>query len=159
MRQALPASRSSRSSPSSTPTRGRACRPARRPERLQRLGANELSERPRPGLLSLLWQQFDNYLVIILVIAAVISAALGEYVDSIAILVIVVLNAVVGVVQESKAEQALAASRRCRRPMRRCCATVATSRCPAASWWSGTWSGSRRATTCRPTSGWSSATT
>ena len=85
-------------------------------ERLQRLGANELSERPRPGLLSLLWQQFDNYLVIILVIAAVISAALGEYVDSIAILVIVVLNAVVGVVQESKAEQALAALKKMSAP-------------------------------------------
>ncbi|MBE0627940.1 MAG: calcium-translocating P-type ATPase, SERCA-type [Burkholderiales bacterium] len=78
-------------------------------DRLAKLGANELTERPRPGFLALLWDQFNNYLVIILILAALISLALGEYVDSIAIMFIVVLNAVVGVIQESKAEQALAA--------------------------------------------------
>ena len=78
-------------------------------ERLAKLGANELSERPRPGFLALLWDQFNNYLVIILIIAAGVSLSLGEVVDSIAILVIVVLNSVVGVIQEAKAEQALAA--------------------------------------------------
>jgi Ca2+-transporting ATPase len=77
--------------------------------RLAKFGANELTERPRPGFLALLWDQFNNYLVIILIIAALVSLALGEYVDSIAIMFIVVLNAVVGVIQESKAEQALAA--------------------------------------------------
>ena len=85
-------------------------------ERLEKHGANELTERPRPGFLSLLWEQFNNYLVIILVIAAVVSLALGEYVDSIAIMVIVVLNAVVGVIQESKAEQALAALKKMAAP-------------------------------------------
>jgi len=78
-------------------------------ERIEKFGANELSERPRPGFLALLWDQFNNYLVIILIIAAGVSLSLGEVVDSIAILVIVVLNSVVGVIQESKAEQALAA--------------------------------------------------
>ncbi|MEI6680824.1 MAG: HAD-IC family P-type ATPase, partial [Mariniphaga sp.] len=78
-------------------------------ERLIKYGANELTERARPGFLSLLWDQFKNFLVIILIIAAVVSLALGEYVDSVAILFIVLLNAVVGVIQESKAEQALAA--------------------------------------------------
>jgi len=78
-------------------------------DRLRRLGANELSERPRPGFFALLWRQFDNYLVLILVVAALVSLGLGEYVDSVAILFIVALNAVVGVVQESRAEQALAA--------------------------------------------------
>ena len=85
-------------------------------ERLHRLGGNELTERPRPGFLALLWDQFNNYLVIILIIAAVISLALGEWVDSIAIMCIVVLNAVVGVIQESKAEQALAALRKMAAP-------------------------------------------
>jgi P-type Ca2+ transporter type 2C len=85
-------------------------------ERLQKYGANELTERPRPGLLALLWDQFNNYLVIILIIAAVISFALGEWVDSIAIMCIVVLNAVVGVIQESKAEQALAALKKMAAP-------------------------------------------
>ena len=77
--------------------------------RVSRARANELSERPRPGFIRLLWDQFNNYLVIILIVAAVISFALGEWVDSIAIFVIVALNAIVGVIQESKAEQALAA--------------------------------------------------
>jgi Ca2+-transporting ATPase len=85
-------------------------------ERLGRLGANELAERPRPGFLALLRDQFNNYLVIILIIAAVISLALGEWVDSIAIMCIVVLNAVVGVIQESKAEQALAALKKMAAP-------------------------------------------
>src|ERR671922_795243 len=78
-------------------------------ERLQKLGPNELTEKPRPGFLALLWDQFNNYLVIILIIAALIALALGEWVDSVAIMCIVVLNAIVGVIQESKAEQALAA--------------------------------------------------
>ena len=84
--------------------------------RLAAQGANELSERPRPGFLALLWDQFNNYLVIILVIAAVVSLLLGEWVDSVAIMVIVVLNAIVGVVQESKAEQALAALKKMAAP-------------------------------------------
>ena len=85
-------------------------------DRLAKHGANELSERPRPGFWSLLWDQFNNYLVIILVIAAIVSLLLGEWVDSIAIMVIVVLNAVVGVIQESKAEQALAALKKMAAP-------------------------------------------
>ncbi|HET9578940.1 MAG TPA: HAD-IC family P-type ATPase [Usitatibacter sp.] len=85
-------------------------------ERLAKFGANELTEKPRPGFLSLLWQQFNNYLVIILIIAALVSLALGEWVDSIAIMFIVVLNAIVGVVQESKAEQALAALKKMSAP-------------------------------------------
>ena len=85
-------------------------------QRMHQLGANELTEKPRPGFLALLWDQFNNYLVIILIIAAVISLALGEWVDSIAIMCIVVLNAVVGVIQESKAEQALAALKKMAAP-------------------------------------------
>jgi Ca2+-transporting ATPase len=85
-------------------------------DRLQRFGANELTEKPRPGFLALLWDQFNNYLVIILIIAAVIAALLGEYVDAVAIMCIVVLNAVIGVVQESKAEQALAALKKMAAP-------------------------------------------
>ena len=85
-------------------------------ERLGKFGPNELTEHPRPGFFALLWDQFNNYLVIILIIAALISLALGEYVDSVAIMFIVVLNAVVGVIQESKAEQALAALKKMSAP-------------------------------------------
>jgi len=85
-------------------------------ERLKTSGYNELTERPRPGFLSMLLAQFNNFLVIILIIAAVVSVLLGEWIDAAAIMVIVVLNAVVGVIQESKAEQALAALRKLATP-------------------------------------------
>ncbi len=84
--------------------------------RLQKHGPNELTERPREGFLKMLLDQFNNFLVIILIIAAVVSLLLGEIVDATAIMVIVVLNAIVGVVQESKAEQALAALKKMSAP-------------------------------------------
>ena len=87
--------------------RGLSAAEARR--RLDSGGYNELKDRPRPGFMALLWDQFNNFLIIILIVAALISLALGEYVDSAAIVLIVILNAVIGVVQESKAEQALEA--------------------------------------------------
>ncbi|MFC1879277.1 calcium-translocating P-type ATPase, SERCA-type [Chloroflexota bacterium] len=85
-------------------------------ERLEQQGPNELVERPRPGFLKMLLDQFNNSLVIILIVAAVISLILGEIVDASAIMAIVVLNAILGVVQESKAEQALAALKKMAAP-------------------------------------------
>jgi len=77
--------------------------------RLARYGANELAERPRPGFWQLLLGQFNNFLIIILIVSAAVSFLLGEMVEAGAIMAIVILNAVLGVVQESKAEEALAA--------------------------------------------------
>ncbi len=85
-------------------------------ERLNRFGPNELTEKPRPGFLKMLLSQFNNFLVIILIVAAVVSLLLGEIVDALAIMIIVVLNAVVGVIQESKAEAALAALKKMAAP-------------------------------------------
>jgi len=85
-------------------------------KRIKKNGQNELAERPRPGFLNLLLNQFNNFLVIILLLAALVSLLLGEYVDAIAIMFIVVINAVVGVIQESKAEQSLAALRKMTAP-------------------------------------------
>jgi Ca2+-transporting ATPase len=85
-------------------------------ERLAQFGPNELKEKPRAGFLRLLAGQFNNFLIIILIVAAAISFALGEEVDAAAILAIVILNAVLGVVQESRAEQALAALRKMAAP-------------------------------------------
>ena len=78
-------------------------------QRLVEVGHNELQERPRPGFWSMLLSQFDNFVVIILIVASLISLLLGDYIEAGAILAIVILNAVLGVVQESKAEEALAA--------------------------------------------------
>jgi Ca2+-transporting ATPase len=86
-------------------------------ERRQReTGPNELIEKPRPSFLSLLLGQFKDFLVLILIAAAVVSIALGEWLDAAAIIVLVILNAVIGVVQESRAEEALAALRRMAAP-------------------------------------------
>jgi P-type Ca2+ transporter type 2C len=79
-------------------------------------GPNELQEKPRPSFLSLLLGQFKDFLVLILIAAAIVSIALGEWVDAAAIILIVILNAVIGVVQESKAEEALAALKRMAAP-------------------------------------------
>ena len=84
--------------------------------RLARYGPNELQERPRPTFWHLLLGQFSNFLVIILLASAIISLILGEYLDASATIAIVVLNAVLGVVQESKAEEALAALRKMAAP-------------------------------------------
>ncbi len=77
--------------------------------RLAQLGRNELLEKPRPGFWQLVLAQLNNFVVILLIVASVVSALLGDYVEAGAILLIVVLNAILGVVQESRAEQALAA--------------------------------------------------
>jgi P-type Ca2+ transporter type 2C len=84
--------------------------------RLHKHGPNELRERPRPGFIALLLNQFNNFLVIILIVAAVVTVILGEYIDAIAITVIIVLNAVLGVIQESKAEEAIAALKKMAAP-------------------------------------------
>jgi len=77
--------------------------------RLQQFGANKLTERPGRSLLSMFLDQIRETLVLILLVAVAISAFLGEWPDAIVILIIVVLNASLGVFQENKAEQSLKA--------------------------------------------------
>ena len=77
--------------------------------RLEQYGPNQLQEAPRPTFLQMLWEQLNNFVVILLIVASVISALLGDYVEAAAIMAIVVLNAVLGIVQERRAEEALAA--------------------------------------------------
>ena len=78
-------------------------------KRLAQYGPNQLKESPRPTFLQMLWEQLNNFVVILLIVASVISALLGDYVEAAAIMAIVVLNAVLGIVQERRAEEALAA--------------------------------------------------
>jgi len=84
--------------------------------RLERHGLNELAEQPRPGFWQLLARQFQDFLILILIVAAGVSFLLGETIEAGAILAIVVLNAVLGVVQENKAEEALAALKKMAAP-------------------------------------------
>jgi len=77
--------------------------------RLQKYGPNELVERGGIQPWRILLNQFTDTMVIVLMIAAVIAAAIGDTEDSIVILVIVVLNAILGFVQEFRAERAIQA--------------------------------------------------
>jgi len=78
-------------------------------ERLAEFGPNELVERGLKSPWRILWEQLTSTMVVILIIAAVVSAFLGDFKDSIAILAIVIVNAILGFRQEYRAEQAMAA--------------------------------------------------
>ncbi len=85
-------------------------------KRLAQYGPNELEEAPPISFWQMLGEQFNNFVVILLIVAAVISALLGEYIEAAAIFAIVILNATLGVVQERKAAQELAALRKLASP-------------------------------------------
>jgi Ca2+-transporting ATPase len=85
-------------------------------KRLEQYGANQLKEAPRPSFLQTLWEQLNNFVVILLIIASIISALLGDYVEAGAIMAIVILNSVLGIVQERRAEEALAALKKLAAP-------------------------------------------
>ena len=85
-------------------------------KRIETYGQNQLVEAPRPGFLSLLWDQLKDFVVMLLIVAAAISIALGEGIDAAAIIAIVVLNAILGIVQERRAEEALEALKKLAAP-------------------------------------------
>jgi Ca2+-transporting ATPase len=84
--------------------------------RLQRYGLNQLVEAPRPTFLHLLWDQLNNFVIILLIVASIISAVLGDEIEAGAIMAIVILNAALGVIQERRAEAALDALRQLAAP-------------------------------------------
>jgi Ca2+-transporting ATPase len=77
--------------------------------RLARYGPNDIVERGTKTLLRILWEQLTGIMMAILIIAALVSFFLGETEDAITIVAIVILNAVLGLSQEYRAEQAIAA--------------------------------------------------
>jgi magnesium-transporting ATPase (P-type) len=79
--------------------------------RLSEHGPNRLPEPPRRGPVRRFLAHFHNVLIYVLVAAAVVTAALQHWVDTGVILAVVVVNAVIGFIQEGRAEQAMAAIR------------------------------------------------
>jgi len=85
-------------------------------QRLALVGLNALQEAPPTPFWQMLLDQFNNFVVIMLIVASLISAVLGDWIESAAIIAIVILNATLGVIQERRAEQALAALRKLAAP-------------------------------------------
>ena len=75
--------------------------------RLKKNGPNELKESDKVPIWKMFLESFKDPLVIILLIAAVVQIFLGEFVESIIIFVVVILNSVLGVTQTRKAESSL----------------------------------------------------
>lgn len=80
-------------------------------KRLAEYGLNAIPEKQKHSLLAMLLGQFADFMIMVLLVAALISGFVGEPQDAIAILVIVLLNAIIGAVQEFRAERAVAALR------------------------------------------------
>jgi Ca2+-transporting ATPase len=84
--------------------------------RQEKYGLNELTEAPPTTFWEMLWGQINSFVIYMLLAAALISALLGDTIEAIAILAIVVLNAIMGIIQESQAEAALAALKKLAAP-------------------------------------------
>jgi Ca2+-transporting ATPase len=88
-------------------------------DRLFKHGANAIPEQRRRGPLRMFFSQFADFMIIVLILAGIVSGLIGEMADTIAIVVIVVLNALIGFVQEYRAERAVAALKRLASPTAR----------------------------------------
>ncbi|HZH60902.1 MAG TPA: calcium-translocating P-type ATPase, SERCA-type [Metabacillus sp.] len=78
-------------------------------KRTEKFGLNELKEADRPSAMIIFLNQFKDFMVLVLLAATLISGLLGEYIDAIAIIAIVIVNGVLGFFQERRAERSLEA--------------------------------------------------
>ncbi len=91
-------------------------------KRQKEYGLNKLDEGKKKNIIIKFFEQFKDFMIIILLIAAVISALMSyiertnEYMDSIIIIAIVVFNAIMGLIQEAKAEKSLEALKKLSTP-------------------------------------------
>ncbi len=85
-------------------------------KRLEIYGTNELAEKKPPTFLERLWESLSEFIVMILIVSAIISAILGDYVEAAAIIAIVILNTTISIIQDTRAEQALAALKKMAAP-------------------------------------------
>ncbi|MCG0276398.1 MAG: calcium-transporting P-type ATPase, PMR1-type [Thermosediminibacteraceae bacterium] len=85
-------------------------------QRLKEYGYNELEAKKGPTLFEMFLNQFKDFLVLILIAASIVSIFVGEVIDSVVIIFIVILNAILGVAQEYKANKALEALKKMAAP-------------------------------------------
>ncbi|WP_419889418.1 calcium-translocating P-type ATPase, SERCA-type [Paenibacillus xylanexedens] len=86
-------------------------------EKRKVVGSNELSEGKRISPITLLLNQFKDFMVLVLMGATLVSGLLGEYLDAVTIVAIIVLNAILGFVQEFRAERSLRALKQLSAPL------------------------------------------
>lgn len=91
--------------------------------RLKEFGENKLEDKKKESIIIRFFKQFNDFMIIILIVASIISAIVAklegsnDYIDSIIIIAIVVFNAVMGLVQEAKAEKSLEALKKMSAPI------------------------------------------
>jgi len=84
--------------------------------RIEKYGRNQLKEAPKRPAWAIFLDQFKDFIIWVLIGAAIVSGFLQEVVDAVAIIAIVILNAILGFVQEYRAEQSLAALKKLSSP-------------------------------------------
>ncbi|MGZ5056451.1 MAG: cation-translocating P-type ATPase, partial [Methylobacter sp.] len=85
-------------------------------ERLETYGPNAIKEQSRRGPVRMFLGQFADFMIIVLILACIVSGLVGDMTDTITIGVIIVLNAIIGFIQEYRAEKAVAALKRLSSP-------------------------------------------
>ena len=103
-------------------------------ERLEKYGKNELAAQAKKSFVAKVIAQFADFLIIILIVAAIVSAAVGEVSDSIVILAIVVINALLGIYQEGKAEKSVEALQKMSAPNAKVFRKADKSKCRQLMW-------------------------
>ncbi|MFA5143228.1 MAG: cation-translocating P-type ATPase [Candidatus Omnitrophota bacterium] len=86
-------------------------------ERLKKTGPNILKEEKGPTPLGIFLAQFRDFIIWVLIVAAVVSGFLKEWLDAFAIIGVVILNSILGFIQEYRAEKALAALKKLSSPV------------------------------------------
>ena len=95
---------------------GKGLTPEEARSRLAKLGPNQLKESKGPSPLNIFIEQFQDFIVWVLAAAALVSGFLREWIDALAILAIIILNATLGFIQEYRAEKSLAALKKLSSP-------------------------------------------
>lgn len=92
-------------------------------KRFSEYGENTLEDKPKESLIIKFFKQFNDFMIIILIIASIVSAVIermqgsNDYLDSIIIIAIVFFNAIMGIIQEAKAEKSLEALKKMTAPV------------------------------------------